>query len=272
MDAQIPDRWGPALQAAFWGAAPFVFFLASVVEGFIAGNYRVAAICAVLFFLSIGAVVHWDQLVPHWLREKVGALEYLSDKDSELSSAIREMVWYSAWAKWYAAQLLVNSGRPTTEDHTLLIATSLVAQNLIDGDIEARGRLPGEMDYKLIPRTYWRSTVPHFIVDPQSLWRMILIPKGGAEIARNGTITARNAAAEGRTAVLRNYDSLLVDAFQFEKVWPKRKWNTDKQRRRLLRQALKRGLDKDEILRLLGGRAKWQLQLLRFGLAGIVGL
>jgi hypothetical protein len=271
MDTQIPDRWGPALQAALWGAAPFVFFLASVVEGFIAGHYWVAAICAVLFFLSIGVVVHWDQLVPRWLRERLGAPEYLSDKDSELSSAIREMVWYCAWAKWYAAQWLVNSGRPATEDKILPIATSNIAQNLIDGDIEVRRRLPGEMDYRPIPRTYWRSTVPHFIADPQSLWRMILIPKGGAEIARDGTITACNAAAEGRTAVLRNYDSLLVDAFQFEKVWPKRERNADKRRRQFLRQALRRGLDTNEILKLLGGRAEWQLQLLRCGLAGIAG-
>ena len=60
METGIPNRLGPAYRAALWGAAPFVFFMASVVEGAIAGNYLVAGICAILFILSIPTIVYWD--------------------------------------------------------------------------------------------------------------------------------------------------------------------------------------------------------------------
>jgi hypothetical protein len=97
---------------------------------------------------------------------------------------------------------------------------------------------------------------------------MIIIPTGGAEISPDGTVEAADPVAEQRTAAILNYDSLIVDSCEFEKLWPKREPLADKKRRQLLRKALKRGLDKDEILKLSGWRAKWQLQLLRFGLAG----
>ena len=46
---KMPDRWGPALRSAIWGAAPFIFFMAAVIEGIIAGNYVVTVVCAILF-------------------------------------------------------------------------------------------------------------------------------------------------------------------------------------------------------------------------------
>lgn len=69
MELGIPNRLGPAYRIALWGAAPFVFFMAAVVEGAIAGNYTVAAICAALFVVSIPIIVYWDTIFsPRWRR------------------------------------------------------------------------------------------------------------------------------------------------------------------------------------------------------------
>ena len=105
-----------------------------------------------------------------------------------------------------------------------------------------------------------------------TLWRMLIVPRGGAEISPDGTVRAADPTSEQRTAVLIDYDSLTVDAHQFEKLWPKRDRIADEKRRKLLRRALQLGLDKDEILKLSGLKTKWQLQLLRIGLAAIVSL
>jgi hypothetical protein len=40
------------------------------------------------------------------------ATGYLRNTDSHLGSAISDMAKYSAWGRWYAAQVLANSGQP----------------------------------------------------------------------------------------------------------------------------------------------------------------
>jgi hypothetical protein len=250
VDTPIPNRWSPALQAALWGAAPFVFFLAAVVEGAIAQKYWVAAICAVLFFVSIGVVVHWDTLLPPRWRSTPKKLEYLRDRDTELGAAIRDMVWRSAWGRWFSAQVFINGEQPASEETVFHAASHLVTNQLVNGDLEVRGRLPNNLDYEAIPRTHWRSSALHFVRDPVSLWRMIVIPRGGAAIDPSGTVTGHDPAATQRTNVITTYDSMLVDAYQFEKMWPRRDRFTDRKRRKLLKQARKRGLDNDEIARL----------------------
>jgi len=250
MDTSIPTRWGPALHAAIWSAAPFVFFLAAVVEGAIAGNYWVAAVCSILFFVSIGVVVHWDSLLPPRWRSTPKKLEYLRDRDSELGAAIRDMVWRSAWGKWFSAQIFVNGGQPGPEETVFHAASHLVAEQLTNGDLEVRGRLPGKLDYEAIPRTHWRSSALNFVRDPATLWRMVVLPRGGATIDPDGTVTGRDPAAMQRTIAISTYDSMIVDAYQFEKLWPRRDRFTDRKRRKLLNKARKQGLNKDEITRL----------------------
>jgi hypothetical protein len=223
-------------------------------------------------FLSILIAVYWDTIIPRRWQAPRKQLEYLTHIDSELGEAVRQMVWRSAWAKWYSAQLLVNTGKPASESDILHPASHLVTENLINGDLEVRGRLPGKMDYAPIPRTHWRSSGLHFVPDPRSLWRMVIFPTGGAEFTPEGTVIAHDAIAGQRTATMLTYDSLIIDGFQFEKLWPKREPVADKKRRQLLRQALKRGFDKNEILKLSGARANWQLHLLRFGLGRLAGL
>jgi hypothetical protein len=268
-ESGIPEKLLPAIRVAvFWIALPFILLLVGIERIF--DSHGQAGACFVGAIASIVIAVYWDKLIPSRFQEKK-RLEYLRDKDSALGSAVRDMTWYSAWAKWYSAQHLVNSGAPIPEDHLLSSASSIVTDQLTDGQLEVRGRLPGKMDYELIPRTHWRSSHLHFVPDSRTLWRMKIIPRGGAQITSGGAVIADDPVSQGRTAILQGYDSLIVDAYEFEKLWPKREPVADKKRRQFLRQALRRGLDKSEILRLLGGTAKWQLQLLRFGLAGIVG-
>jgi hypothetical protein len=71
----------------------------------------------------------------------------------------------------------------------------------------------------------------------------------GARIEPDGTVRAFNAVAAQRASQL-DYDSLIVDAHQFETLWPKKDALADKKRHQLLRAARKRGLDASEIRKL----------------------
>src|SRR5215213_5909160 len=46
-------------------------------------------------------------------------LQYLSDRDPTLGGAIQRMADRSGWARWYAAQSFVNSGKPAGEREML---------------------------------------------------------------------------------------------------------------------------------------------------------
>src|SRR5258707_2222376 len=123
------------------------------------------------------------------------------------------MAWRSAWAKWFTSQSLANSLHPD-EALTMRAAASLVQDALTNSQLEVRGRRPGQLDYEPIPRTHWRSSGLHMIPDGMSLWKMILIPRGGAEITPDGKVIGRDQDAVQRTDQLATYDSLIVNARQ----------------------------------------------------------
>jgi hypothetical protein len=252
-DSGVPEKLLPAIRVAvFWGALPFIGILLGG-ERVSEGKYHEAAAWLGGAFLSILVAVYWDRLIRRmWPRyNPQPSLSYLSNKDSELGSAIVSMARRSAWGRWFAAQHLVNSGSAIGMSYLLQIAGSQVMDKILDGDLEVRGRRPGRMDYQTIPRTDWRSSAIHFVSDPISLWRMLIVPRGGVEIAPDGTIArASNPTAAARTSQLADYDSLLIDAHQFETLWPQKDGPADGPRRKLLRQARRRALDKDEIQRL----------------------
>jgi len=178
-------------------------------------------------------------------------LKYLHNEDYPLGAAIMDMAWHSAWAKWFASQYLAtNNHHPASEEHVMQIATGIVHDALMDGQLEVQGRKPGQLDYKPIPRTHWRSTALHMIPDRRSLWKMILIPTGGAEIHPDGTVVGHDQRAIQRTDQLAAYDSLIVSARQFEKLWPRKDKDTDAARKRLLKTARKAGADPVEIEKL----------------------
>jgi hypothetical protein len=180
------------------------------------------------------------------------SLQYLSGRDSELGSAIISMARQSAWGRWYAAQQLVNSGTRVGLQLLYQIAAGKVMDAITNGELEVRGRRPDpkRLDYEPIDRTHWRSCSLVCVSDPITIWKMKLIPIGGVELDREETIVrADNPTAVQRTSLL-DYDSLIIDAYQFEKLWPKRKKDADKERRKFLLRAWWRGLDRDERRRL----------------------
>src|SRR5260370_35715560 len=103
------------------------------------------------------------------------------------------------------------------------------------------------MELAPIHPTPWRSTGLHMIPDSLSLWKMILIPRGGAEITPDGKVIGRDQDAVQRTDRLATYDSLIVNARQFEKLWPRKDKDTDAARKVLLKKAKKAGADLTEI-------------------------
>jgi hypothetical protein len=188
---------------------------------------------------------------------KKGAIEplqYLHHEDTELGPAIMMMAWDSAWGKWYAAQCLANSPKGTPnnrEENVISTAASSVWDGLKDGKLVAHGRKPGQLDYEPIPQTHWRSSPLHMVRDNATLWKMVLIPTGGAEIHPDGTIVGRDQPSVQRTSELQTYDSLIVNARQFEGLWPKKEKRADTARRVFLRKAKKNGADPVEIATLL---------------------
>jgi hypothetical protein len=88
------------------------------------------------------------------------------------------------------------------------------------------------------------------IPDSISLWKMILIPRGGAEITSDGKVIGRDKEAVQRTDRLATYDSLIVNARKFEKLWPPKDKEHDDARKILLKKAKKAGADTTEIARL----------------------
>jgi hypothetical protein len=254
-ESEIPDRLLPAIRlAVFWIGLPFIFLLVGVERIFDAsGNkYQVAA-CISAALISLAIAVYWDRIIVRlWPRyNRVPSLSYLTYRDSDLSSAIISAARHSAYGRWYAAQILVNSGQPIQQRYLLHVMANQVMDKIIDGEIQVRGRRPGQMEYEAIPRTYWRSTAFYVAQDQLSIWKIVLAPRGGVELDSNGNIVrASDPAAVARTTQLADYDSLLVDAYEFEKVWPVSNFIADKKRRRFLRQARKRNLNPDEIQRL----------------------
>jgi hypothetical protein len=207
--------------------------------------------------IFVGRLLYWPYCEVRILRRRIRpaadslSLGYLSNEDSELGAAIRNMAWRSAWARWYASQSLgVDNRSPTSEAHIMSVATSNVADAMIDGRLEVRGRKPGQLDYEPIDRTHWRSTGLHMVPDSRSMWRMILIPAGGAEFCPDGTVVGRDPAAVQRTDQLAVYDSLIVNSRQFEKLWPREDKEIDAVTQRLQKKAKKAGADPAEIAKL----------------------
>jgi hypothetical protein len=171
-------------------------------------------------------------------KQDTGAADrYLSSIDEELGSAIKKMVWVSAWGKWFHAQLLANQNAPIDreilEGQVMQAAASLVTDATMDGKLEVRGRPPNSITHESIPREAWRLVALHMQPDLRSLWRAMVIPRGGAEIM-DGKLQTQ---PQSRVAHIFQYDSLIVDSRQFEELWPKKHPATDESRERLLQTA-----------------------------------
>jgi Fe-S cluster biosynthesis and repair protein YggX len=170
---------------------------------------------------------------------------YLSDVDSELGSAIRDMATYSAWAKWFASQsLATNNHQLVRQDDIMNKASSIVLDALMNGKIFARGRPAGAIEYEDIPREAWRLAAIRMESDMRALWRAVIFPRS------NVTPT--------RIQKLLSYDSIIVDSLKFQNVWPRSDKPTDKARVHLLKKATREGADPEHIKKLSEGHmATW---------------
>jgi hypothetical protein len=174
---------------------------------------------------------------------------YLSSTDEELSSAIKKMAWVSAWGKWFVAQCLayqdIPIGRHTLDGEVMRAAAYNVTEAAMDGQLEIRGRPPTGISYEPIPREAWRLTALHMIPDLRVLWRAIVIPRGEVVGFENGKLQNKPPS---RVAHIFEYDSLIVESRQFEKLWPKAHQATDKARGQLLQTAEEKGIVDQEMI------------------------
>jgi hypothetical protein len=211
----------------------------------------------VFLILSSGVYLtylHWDSVtgllrsVRGHFRHPTRKDRYLSSTDEELGPAIMQMAWASAWGKWFSAQLLARQNdainKEALDGQAMQTAASLVTTAATDGRLRVRGRKPNRVSYEVIPREAWRLIALHMRPDSVSLWRAVMIPRGGAAL-NDGKLETQPPS---RVAHLLSYDSLVVDSFEFERLWPKKDRMTDRARRRLLRKAEHRGIvDRDII-------------------------
>jgi hypothetical protein len=245
MEGEVPSKLSPAVrQGVFYGSLPFIFLLIAVDRYFAEHGTRNEVIaCIVLAFLSLIVAVYWDRFLPaRWRRKSETSLAYLHHEDAGLGSAIRDMAWDSAWGKWYASQQLANVGK-LDETELMRVAASNVTEALVNGKLKARGRQPGQLDYEEIPRTHWHSTVPYMVPDNKTLWKMVLLPTGGVEKLPGGMTVMHDVSAAQRTDQLRQFDSIIVDAREFEKLWPRKDARVDVGRKQFLKKAKKAGVD-----------------------------
>lgn len=202
--------------------------------------------------LGIGALAlffFWQGWRTSTQESQASGLQYLPNRDSELSEAIKRMAVRSAHGRWQAAQRLVISGNPIDRLTLVHNVTYAVTKELIDGHIEVRGRRP-DGKYDDIPREEWRNAHLYFVADSIQLEKMLILPMGATAFGCDGSVESEDKAAEQKIEKLREYDSLLVDSAQFEKVFPRRDAEIDKTTKRLLWTAKSNDADVGEIRRL----------------------
>jgi len=148
-EGEIPNRIGHAIRVTvFWISLPFIGLLLAGDRYFADhGSALQVAGCLAVGLLSILVAVYWERLLPRrWRPKAQPALSYLSNEDSELGGAIRDMAWRSAWGKWFTSQSLANNPlNPPNESLTMNAATHIVLDALTDGSLEVRGRKPGQI-------------------------------------------------------------------------------------------------------------------------------
>ena len=193
-----------------------------------------------LMGFALIAWVAWTHLSTKWATANRGdaeaGLQYLHDRDTQLDLAIYLMIQRSAWARWIAAQFLAGNGKPIDDKALLLNATSCVVHEAVEGALEIRGTLPTETESETIPRENWRLAYLDVVPNPRGIWAFPVKPRSDVD--------------PDRIRRLLSYDSLIVDARQFEKIWPRRDKTTDAATLELLRKARKAGIAPHEIDRL----------------------
>lgn len=186
---------------------------------------------------------HFTQITRKDVNNTVSPPEsYLSDVDTEITTAIYCMAYFSSWAKWYASQFITNheTHRPAAVEDIINIVAYKVTQALMNGKLRARGRFPGNIEYEVIPKETWRLAALSMKRHPVTLWKATVIPRGDVDPVRIARICG--------------YDSLVVNSSEFEALWPKSNRKTDAARMQILKKAAKEGANQEYIKILREGR------------------
>lgn len=162
---------------------------------------------------------------------------YLSDEDTDLGTAIRHMAWYSAWARWFAAQhLATNKHEPIFERFLMSIVAFEVLNAAMNGKLSMRGRPSDSINYEAISRETWRLIAINMDPDPRSLWKAVIRPRSDVD--------------RERVQHILDYDSIILSSREFEQLWPRDNKRLDKARMKLLKKAKRLGADPQEIEKL----------------------
>jgi hypothetical protein len=163
---------------------------------------------------------------------------YLSGVEVGLQHAMYAMSLRSAWARWYMAQHLAAVGTSPLPEAMLLdiAANSMVLDALVNGTLTAMGRLPGQIEAVSIPRHFWHYTCFEIKPDDRTIWRI--------------SLRDRNEVPEERKRYLPKYEDLLINTEEFERLFPRNDPLTDAARRKLLRQARRKGASKSDLEKL----------------------
>ena len=192
-------------------------------------GYRIAP-----WFLMIGSTLFLAYLQWWPKSDKAGVSSiaepvYLPNVDTELPLAILLMAYHSAWGRWFSAQELALKGRKIEELFLMRTAAMLVSAAAVDGHLQILGKPFGKIDYEVIPMERWRFVYFAAHPSPTRVWDFPVTPCHGVD--------------PGSVSAVLNYESLMVKAIEFEKLWPKSDRQTDKARKKFLKQARQKGVD-----------------------------
>ncbi len=218
-------------------------FAVSVLPHWVSAHIAIG-VGAAAVAISLAAWLFWSWLGSYgsfllWraTRANKRRTRYLSATETPLGHAMLVMSLRSAWARGYSAQHLVNNGTPI-EDQSLLnhIANTTVLDELVEGTLTVMGRLPGEFQAVPIPKHYWHYRCFAVQRDHATLWKISLRDRDGVPKARE--------------QALPQYEDLLVNSEDFERLFPMSDPVTDAARKSLLRLAKQKNLPQAEIDRL----------------------
>ena len=187
---------------------------------------------------------HWVPAFVPSIRKRFSksSNSYLSHRDSEMTHAIEGMAFRSAWGKWYPSQFLAKDKNylvqdKHNQDQLMMIATSVVTDAAVNGKLEIKGRPRNSRKYETIPKEDWRLIFLHPEPDIRTIWKVSIRPR--ADVSTE------------RVAELLEYDSLIVDSENFEKLWPRSEAAIDAARLKNLQAAKKNGAPQSEVDKLM---------------------
>jgi hypothetical protein len=125
---------------------------------------------------------------------------YLSHRDEEVKMAIYSMSLRSVQGQYTSSQY------PNDARQAMSMLAFIVTEAAMEGHLVIRGRPGSGRDYEEIPRTDWRLVYLDVEPNMATIWHVVVKPRHGV--------------APERVQKLLDYDSLVIDSAEFQKLWP----------------------------------------------------